>query len=183
MRTLRQPNTVGLLLLVLTGCESGGVGDPCTPEIEYDSDFGGFAIEETYVESNSFQCQTRLCLVNHFQGRVSCPDGQSDHEGRCRVPDGSSLVTAPVRGWDLDRPPDEAVYCSCRCDGPDADAPYCDCPAGFQCTELVPDVKVAPGQLAGSYCVRADAQFREGDVDGRECTADSEEPVCQQQPW
>ena len=31
---------------------------------------------EENIESRSFQCQTRICLVNHFQGRVSCPLGQ-----------------------------------------------------------------------------------------------------------
>jgi hypothetical protein len=59
------------------GCGGGGVGDPCVPEQEYDTCFGGFQIGEVNVESKSFQCQTRLCLVNHFQGRVSCPYGQN----------------------------------------------------------------------------------------------------------
>jgi hypothetical protein len=53
------------------------VGDPCTPEQEYDPCFAGFNEAEVNVESKSFQCQTRLCLVNHFQGRVSCPYGQN----------------------------------------------------------------------------------------------------------
>jgi hypothetical protein len=60
-----------------TGCQSTGVGDPCTPEQEYDPTFGGFAEQEVSTEGESFQCQTRLCLVNHFQGRVSCPYGQN----------------------------------------------------------------------------------------------------------
>jgi hypothetical protein len=59
------------------GCTQSGVGDPCTPEEEYDPSFLGFNYKEVNVESRSFQCQTRLCLVNHFQGRVSCPYGQS----------------------------------------------------------------------------------------------------------
>src|SRR5580692_8402257 len=60
-----------------TACQSGGVGDPCTPEEEYTSSFSGFDVAEEYIESRSFQCSTRICLVNHFQGRVSCPLGQS----------------------------------------------------------------------------------------------------------
>ena len=60
-----------------TGCKSTGVGDPCVPEQEYAQDFMGFDYHEVNVESKSFQCQTRLCLVNHFQGRVSCPYGQT----------------------------------------------------------------------------------------------------------
>jgi hypothetical protein len=57
-------------------CEGGGVGDPCTPEDEYSPTFAGFKVTEENIESRSFQCQTRICLVNHFQGRVSCPLGQ-----------------------------------------------------------------------------------------------------------
>lgn len=68
--------TVVISVLTGTGCQSTGVGDPCTPEQEYDPTFLGFAATEVSVESKSFQCQTRLCLVNHFQGRVSCPYGQ-----------------------------------------------------------------------------------------------------------
>jgi hypothetical protein len=64
----------GLLLL---GCETGGVGDPCVPEDEYVSTFSGYQDTEVNVESRSFQCETRVCLVNHFRGRVSCPYGQS----------------------------------------------------------------------------------------------------------
>jgi hypothetical protein len=60
-----------------TGCSATGVGDPCIPEQEYDPSFAGFDPREVNVESKSFQCQTRLCLVNHFQGRVSCPYGQN----------------------------------------------------------------------------------------------------------
>ena len=59
------------------GCKTTGVGDPCTPEQEYDPTFSGFDEKEVNVESKSFQCQTRLCLVNHFRGRVSCPYGQN----------------------------------------------------------------------------------------------------------
>jgi hypothetical protein len=58
-------------------CTSGGVGDPCTPDEEYDALFDGFDIAENYLESRSLQCATRVCLVNYFQGRVSCPLGQS----------------------------------------------------------------------------------------------------------
>jgi hypothetical protein len=84
------------------GCESGGVGDPCIPEDEYKQSFNGFALTEVNVESRSFQCETRVCIVNHFQGRVSCPYGQLSADlakdptaaERCRVPgtDGKTCV-------------------------------------------------------------------------------------------
>ena len=68
---------VAAVATIPAACQSGGVGDPCTPEEESQSSFGGFDISEEYIESRSFQCATRICLVNHFQGRVSCPLGQS----------------------------------------------------------------------------------------------------------
>jgi hypothetical protein len=76
-------NVLSLLAAVLfigvvagPGCQPNGVGDPCTPDEEYVSNFAGFSAGEVNVESKSFQCRTRLCLANHFQGRVSCPYGQ-----------------------------------------------------------------------------------------------------------
>ena len=66
----------GIASVTLIGCPSGGVGDPCIPEDEYRENFAGFQLQEENIESRSFQCQTRICLVNHFQGRVSCPGGQ-----------------------------------------------------------------------------------------------------------
>jgi hypothetical protein len=62
--------------LALVGCPSKGIGDKCTPEDEFKEGFAGFTLESAFIESRSFQCQTRLCLVNHFQGRTSCPNGQ-----------------------------------------------------------------------------------------------------------
>src|SRR5215471_20754396 len=77
----RLPTNLLLLITALTGiissaCESGGVGDPCIPEDEYKKNFSGYAETEVNVESRSFQCETRVCLVANFRGRVSCPYGQ-----------------------------------------------------------------------------------------------------------
>jgi hypothetical protein len=73
-----------------TGCQSSGVGDPCTPEAEYNPSFLGFSEAEVNTESQSFQCLTRLCLVNHFRGRVSCPYGQN--------PDGTPVTGTTACG-------------------------------------------------------------------------------------
>jgi hypothetical protein len=157
------------------GCESGGVGAPCIPEDEYKQNFSGFALQEVNVESRSFQCETRVCIVNHFQGRVSCPYGQADPEGstvpvtdrtRCRVPGGDGTlctdangdvvvcgagtnnvdeIRQPVDPQLIFRNAEDTVYCSCRCKGPDANAVYCECPSGFTCSELVRDIGV-PGR-------------------------------------
>src|SRR5215471_18426891 len=77
----RLPTNLLLLITALSGiissaCQSGGVGDPCIPEDEYKKNFSGYAETEVNVESRSFQCETRVCLVANFRGRVSCPYGQ-----------------------------------------------------------------------------------------------------------
>src|SRR3954462_8604365 len=77
------------LLFASPGCKDEGVGDPCTPEQEYDPSFLGFDEKEVNVESKSFQCRTHICLVNHFRGRASCPSGRSTEgdapSGPCKV--------------------------------------------------------------------------------------------------
>lgn len=133
------------LLAVSPGCGDQGVGDPCVPESEYDPSFLGFVEGQTNIESKSFQCRTRVCLVNHFRGRVSCPYGQdSDRTAlqgaspcaipgkRCDPATGAGCVTgltdpnnadsfrdpvakALVPPQCRDRTADKTVYCSCRC--------------------------------------------------------------------
>ena len=47
------------------------------PRRNTDPTFAGFVEQEVSTEGESFQCQTRLCLVGrHFQGRATCPYGQ-----------------------------------------------------------------------------------------------------------
>jgi hypothetical protein len=197
---------VALLLgLSALGCAPGGVGDPCTPEDEYQQDFNGFQVTETNVESRSFQCDTRLCLVNHFQGRVSCrlgQDSQVDAAGtplpagqfnpKCSVPgtqpsnDPTSLnnIRVKVPAQLVKRQTEEAVYCSCRCDGPDKNARYCECPSGFQCAKLVDDLKITSGagQLAGSYCIKANTAYVEGAYGNETCASKPGECGCDANP-
>jgi hypothetical protein len=225
-----------------SNCGGEGIGDPCVPEDEYRNDFSGFSIGEVNVESRSFQCATRVCLVNHFQGRSSCPYGQSSlgkdtavsacgnvpdaitfvppenctaddrvntttcnenvlqavcpdlpaeqrvgnacdpacqpggalNRTSCRVPDrdGSDLgdrISVAVEPQLAGRVAAQAVYCSCRCDGPDAKARYCDCPSGFSCEEIVDDLGLGKGQLAGSYCVESGTEYRDTADYGDDC--------------
>ncbi|MGO9000143.1 MAG: hypothetical protein ACLQVI_42995 [Polyangiaceae bacterium] len=74
------------------GCAATGVGDPCTPDEEYTQSFQAFSIEDVNVESKSYVCLTRLCLVNHFQGRVTCPYGQSAPNVGPMGPSGSNAA-------------------------------------------------------------------------------------------
>jgi hypothetical protein len=173
-------------LIVLTGmgCQSTGVGDPCTPEQEYDKSFLGFSQTEVSVESKSFQCLTRLCLVNHFQGRVSCPYGQKADGSQntpataCVTPglgihvdgkDSTGTLVDPVKKAFVPpqcsaRTASLAVYCSCRCADvngkTDDGANYCTCPDGFTCTQLVQKLGTGVSEgLTGAYCVKNGAQY------------------------
>ena len=181
-----------LLGLAALGCTPGGVGDPCTPEDEYQQIFNGFQVTETNVESRSFQCETRLCLVNHFQGRVSCRLGQSSAAGapysdppnntapnpdwkpQCSIPgtavdrvnrNSADNINVEVKPQLSNRQTDKAVYCSCRCDGPNKNARYCECPEGFQCEPIVANLEITKtaGQLAGSYCIRSGSKYDPSD--------------------
>jgi hypothetical protein len=175
--------------LFATGCKATGVGDPCTPEQEYDPTFNGFDEKEVNVESKSFQCQTRLCLVNHFRGRVSCAYGQDESAApsngsktACTVPGTKDPITGKgtagsggakcqpgetdgscVLGQCTDRTADKAVYCSCRCaniDGATNDgANYCKCPDGFACTQLVTSIGQGDTGLTGAYCIKTGTEY------------------------
>ena len=178
---------LGLMALGLTalGCDPGGVGDPCVPEDEYRQQVAGYAVTEVNVESRSFQCETRVCLVNHFQGRVSCPYGQTQEQinttcanGGCNADTGEGCrvpgtyadpITVPVKPQLAKRNADDAVYCSCRCDGPDSNARYCECPSGFACVELVEELNLGATQLAGSYCIKEGTKYNTRDRTGEEC--------------
>lgn len=137
--------SISALSLAPASCQSGGIGDPCIPEDEYNPSFAGFKVTEDNIESRSFQCQSRICLVNHFQGRVTCPEGQAaptvctDNEGACTGEEvcERAAVFAPPPDVDTDNDgkPDcpagftaqkEGNYCACD---PTANA----CPTGFRC--------------------------------------------------
>lgn len=168
-----------VLLISAPGCKATGIGDPCTPEQEYNADFNGFDEQEVNVESKSFQCQTRLCLVNHFRGRVSCQYGQ-DSNGNppamgaaCTIPgDKMSPITGnpadqkkgkSVAPQCTDRTADKAVYCSCRCanvDGQTGDGGnYCACPDGFTCEQLVSSIGGSNEGLTGGYCIKSGTKY------------------------
>lgn len=172
-------------ILAAPGCSQGGVGDPCVPEQEYDPAFNGFNKEEVNLESKSFQCQTRLCLVNHFQGRVSCPYGQrpdgtaptGTDTSPCVIPgtEDDKVVGNPadqrllssVPAQCIDRAADKAVYCSCRCanaDGrTDDGANYCACPDGYSCEQLVAPLGGGLNEgLTGAFCVKAGTKYNRG---------------------
>jgi hypothetical protein len=165
-------------ILILGGsaaaCKAGGVGDPCIPNDEFAVNYEGAKVTEVQIEDRSFQCETRVCLVKNFQGRVTCPfgnpAGNSHYDGpdkECMVPGTNAQVTAAVKPQCKDRK--DAVYCSCRCDGTDSNAKYCECPDGYECKEVVNSLDpnlVRPGD---KYCVKKGDNF---DKDCAEETCD-----------
>lgn len=248
-----------------TSCQTGGIGDPCTPEDEYLGTFAGFKVTQENIESRSFQCESRICLVAHFQGRVSCPAGQpvkqvcrEDGEcgdagacvesatfapectdGKCEDTSGAPILSGvcnkenfcecsadtcpegyfcddgskqcklfvchkagncqdPTKDFEFNKDKDccipgtdtpvasevcgqcedkglrdaaGAVYCSCRCgvaegQPEDENFNFCECPDGFVCAEVRPDVGLGDKQLTGKYCVKADDPIiKDGKVD------------------
>lgn len=177
----------GMILLVAGSNCDEGIGDPCTPEQEYNRDFLGFDEKEVNVESKSFQCRTRLCLVNHFRGRVSCPYGQQQSgepptggDKSCSIPgDDTKKIEgakdpatgdfidarkkSAVSAQCVDRASDKAVYCSCRCADINGQKPsdqaFCDCPDGFQCQRLVTSIGQGNEGLTGSYCIKQNTAY------------------------
>jgi hypothetical protein len=145
----------------------GRVGAACMPNEEQNPAFPGYQISEVMVDGASGDCATNVCLINHFRGRVSCPYGNVSGSGTCFTPDAEhQLVTATVDPQIATAPeasagrrPDQAVYCSCRCDGPDPAAEYCQCPTGFECAALMPDIGKGHAAYAGSYCVKLDTNI------------------------
>jgi len=165
--------------------EDGGAafGAGCVPEAEFDKSFLGFGLSEVSVESESFSCASRVCLTNHFQGRVTCPYGQSIDGGGyppatgCTVPgtdtpvdgkDSNGIVVdttkqAFVEPQCVHRMASDTVTCSCRCanasGGVDDAGPYCTCPSGFDCTQLVPSIGPTDQALSGAYCIKSGTEY------------------------
>jgi hypothetical protein len=137
----------GSLLLATVGCQAPGVGDPCVPETIPES---GFVASETYLETSSVQCRTRVCMVYQLSG-VPFDSGDCTPEDVGVDPKCANQADTNAR-----------VYCTCRCDAPpDVTATLCDCPAGdgpadpegFSCIEIIDQMEAGAG-IRGSYCVR-----------------------------
>jgi hypothetical protein len=184
--TLRATSLV--IAFALGACSSGsvlssssqavGVGKRCTPSDERQPYFSGFEVTEFAVDVPADGCETNLCLVNHFQGRTSCPYGQTDSDAKgtsqtpeellCHVPGSAERVTVPVSRQFTRRRSADSVYCSCQCGGPDPNGNYCACPTDFQCAKLTG---------AYAYCIKSGTEYVSGGVDlGLPCMLASTNP-------
>jgi len=140
-----------------------GVGKPCVPSDERQAYFSGFEVTEFVVDVPADGCETNLCLVNHFQGRATCPYGQTELDAKgtsgtpeellCHVPGSAERVAVPVVKQFTGRRSADTVYCSCQCDGPDPNGSYCGCPTGFQCAHVTG---------AYAYCIKSGTEYVNG---------------------
>jgi len=140
-----------LLGFLVAGCADDGVGDPCIPETipctegTDSTKKCGFNLQESYIESSSVQCRSRLCIVhkldNHTNGKTpadptkKCEPGEDREERDCVTEDEIS----------------QSIFCTCRCDGPSTSIDFCKCPSGFSCQEVL---TLGGDGIRGSYCVR-----------------------------
>ncbi len=126
---------LSLSSLLLLGCTASPIGDPCVPEVVPDN---GFDAREIYLETNSAQCRTSICLVYRLGGD---PELLCDAAGN---PEG--CVTRDALN--------DQSFCSCRCstpaDGP-RDVPLCECGEGYRCDDRA--MRRGDPGLRGGYCV------------------------------
>lgn len=59
------------------GGASTVIGAACIPPQELSTTFLGFDYHEVTVDERNIACGSGVCLVNHYQGRVTCPYGQN----------------------------------------------------------------------------------------------------------
>ena len=128
------------------------VGFPCLTTLEDDPDFRSFSAGERTLEHGSPGCMGGVCLVDGFQGRATCPEGQAEGEGHCKTLSGEVIEEA-VCGQCTGYRTASRMYCSCRCDSLDPDEPTCACPDDFECKPVV-----TFGPDKGGYCVRKHAR-------------------------
>jgi len=140
------PLITAVVLAGLVGCGEPPVGDPCLPE-KVPPD--GFNKAESYIESSSVQCETRVCMVYKLRGNPNPDTCIPVTEGSCTDPEMANICKQKQCA-DRELVKDH-VYCTCRCKA-EAGFAECECPDGFSCEELLEGG--GPG-VKGSYCVRS----------------------------
>ena len=145
--------------LVIAGCKEAPVGDPCVPE---NTPEGGFLNGESYLETSSVQCRTRVCMV--YMGGETAPasldPSLSREQCTAACVDGDGACVAGCAGYPTEDEIEERVYCSCRCQADDSNTPTCSCGSGFTCVE---DLLTLGGDgIKGGYCVRDSTLDDEG---------------------
>jgi hypothetical protein len=146
---------IALLSIAAVGCADEGVGDPCVPEaipfnpkLQNTASGGyGFSASETYLETSSVQCKSRVCIVHKLDnGSTTVPADPRNH--LCDDP----LVTNK-EGCVSNDALAKSVYCTCKCGGPKL-SELCECPSGFSCTEVQGLDRGGDG-VRGNYCLKS----------------------------
>lgn len=127
-------------------CATPAVGDPCLPEQVPET---GFDERETYVESSSVQCSTRVCIVYRLRG---------DPRPGC-VPRPADMNCDPATDPECDpgvmcadpEKIEQHIYCTCRCNSADTGFAECECPDSYSCVDVLD--QGGPG-VRGGYCVK-----------------------------
>lgn len=156
---------ISVLALGASACAVEGVGDPCVPENIPCKDpvantECGYGPTESYVESSSAQCRTRVCVVNQLMGGplnvgLDPRDMCGRDEGKTYPPIEQGMFPYDSKGCVTQAQLDESVFCSCRCrDGDGKKVEGCECTDGFQCDEIL---TLGGDGIRGSYCVRPKA--------------------------
>ncbi len=138
----RLASLVGIVVIGLlgaTGCATETVGDPCAPGRpgnqpcspgRADGGAGCFLGTEIYIETQSLECRSRICLVYRY-------NESTDTNG-------------------AERP--KHVYCTCRCGVPPSLASTTEASVLCQCPDTYSCISIAGEQynegVRGSYCVR-----------------------------
>lgn len=147
---------------------SGELGAACVASPELDVNFNGFGVGAVNLDIGSNGCRSNLCLVNHFQGRASCPYGQSAEQAAsdpaCFIPGSDEAVRVPVDPQLMERAGENTAICSCRCAGPDEFGDYCRCAEGMVCDGLIlPTGDPRRDTYVGNYCIPDGTSYDQGD--------------------
>jgi hypothetical protein len=187
---LAEPKAAGDSPEAGTSAFASALGSPCVPSQEDLASFSGFDVDEVVIDPRNSGCGAAACLIDHFQGRVTCPYGQ-DFSGQgppgataCALPGTGGPVSAnnvpegqTVEAQCTDRTAASTVFCSCRCananGATDDGATYCTCPPAMTCTQLVlPALSPPDGGLdtiSGAYCVNPGAAYDAGEACSETC--------------
>jgi hypothetical protein len=152
------------------------IGAPCPPIEEEKPTFQGFGILEESIVSRFPVCGNGgVCLVNHFQGRVSCPFGQ-DAPKRCTAVGmgcfGGAVCVPVLIGAPSCDPSASAAEQAAQCSGAgacNAEGKFCECtpdscPSDSECDENTKRCTVHVCHVRGS-CQTADSTAADANKD------------------
>jgi hypothetical protein len=147
---------IAIALLMLTACADEGVGDPCIPEKIPCSEINGktvcgYTSTESYLESSSVQCRSRICIVHQLEGVNAKNPADPTKVQTAANPTAPCTDGTCVTEQQLD----QSVFCTCKCGGPKTSLEFCKCPGGFTCAQIIQEGLGGVG-VQGSYCVRTE---------------------------